>query len=114
MTKAETILWVELRRDRLHGYRFRRQHPVGPFIADFACVPAKLIVEVDGVTHWSEEAFEYDRKREAYLKALGWRVLRVQNTDVYEQLDVVIGVIAAALPPSTASRSPSPQAGEDK
>jgi very-short-patch-repair endonuclease len=115
MTKAETILWVEPRRDRLHGYRFRRQHPVGPFIADFACVPAKLIVEVDGVTHWSEEAFEYDRKREAYLKALGWRVLRVQNTDVYEQLDVVIGVIAAALPPSTAfGGPPPPPAGEDK
>jgi very-short-patch-repair endonuclease len=74
-----------------------------------------LIVEVDGVTHWSEEAFAYDQRREAYLKAHGWRVLRVLNADIYEQLDVVIGVIAAALPPSTADRGPpAPPAGQEK
>jgi len=114
MTDAETILWTQLRRDRIDGYRFRRQHPIGPFIADFACIPAKLVVEVDGVTHWSEEVFDYDRRRDAYLKALGWRVLRVQNIDIYEQLGNVVEAIAVALPPSTATRSPSPASGGGK
>lgn len=114
MTDAETILRTQLRCDRIDGYRFRRQHPIGPFIADFACIPAKLVVEVDGVTHWSEEAFDYDRRRDAYLKALGWRVLRVQNIDIYEQLGNVVEAIAVALPPPPLRGPPPPQAGEEK
>ncbi|HUO97736.1 MAG TPA: endonuclease domain-containing protein, partial [Rhizomicrobium sp.] len=79
MTDAETILWSRLRRDAADGFRFRRQHPIGPYIADFVCVRAKLVVEVDGDSHGSDEGVEYDRRRNAYMKARGWFVLRVWN-----------------------------------
>jgi very-short-patch-repair endonuclease len=82
MTDAEVILWRHLRRDEMHGLRFRRQHPIGPFIADFACVPAKLIVEVDGATHGSDAEVAYDKRRTVFLEKRGWRVIRVDNFDV--------------------------------
>ena len=97
MTDAEVILWSRLRRDVVGGFRFRRQHPLGPYIADFACVPAKLVVEVDGDSHGSDTGIEYDRRRNAYVEALGWRVLRVWNEDVYKRLDTVIEGIALCL-----------------
>ena len=108
LTHAETILWAELRRDRI-GHHFRRQHPIGPFIADFACVREKLVIEVDGITHWSDEDTAKDRARDAFMKAQGWRVLRVTNDDVYKQLNVVIELIAAALPPPPPSAVPLPR-----
>ena len=61
MTRCETILWTRLQRNQLMGLHFRKQHPVGPFIADFACVKARLLVEVDGETHWRE----HERRRDA-------------------------------------------------
>ncbi len=92
LTDAETILWSRLRRDA-HGLRFRRQHPVGPFIADFACVSARVIVEVDGGTHATDAERAYDARRDAFLCSQGWRVLRVANVDVYERLDAVLEFI---------------------
>ena len=96
MTKAEVLLWAHLRRNAM-GAKFRRQHPIGPYIADFACVERMLVVEVDGATHATPEERTHDRVRTALLNAQGWRVLRVQNSDVYENLDGVWRTIEAAL-----------------
>ncbi|MEJ0060178.1 MAG: DUF559 domain-containing protein [Terricaulis sp.] len=67
MTEAEIVLWTFLRGRRLDGFKFRRQHPIGSYIADFACVSEKLIVEVDGATHWTEEQVAYDQRRTEVL-----------------------------------------------
>ena len=110
MTEAEVILWSQLRLKEQHGVHFRRQHPVGPYIADFACVAAKLIVEVDGATHSSDGEIAYDRKRDAYMIQRGWRVIRVSNNDVYKNLDNVCEMILSyshPLRPAMRSASPS-------
>ena len=120
MTDAEVILWSKLRLKVQHGAHFRRQHAVGPYIADFACVPAKLIVEVDGATHSSDSEIAYDRKRDAYMMQRGWRVIRVSNNDVYKNLDNVCEMIlrySHPLRPAMRSASPSTSpapAGEER
>ena len=86
-----------LRRGALGGRRFRKQHPIGPYIADFACVAAKLVVEVDGDSHGADAAVVYDRRRDVYMNEQGWRVLRVTNEDVFKRLDDVMDGIARAL-----------------
>ena len=97
MTDAEVILWSRLRRDAADGFHFRKQHPIGPFIADFACARACLVVEVDGDTHSTDAEVEHDHRRDEYLTAHGWRVLRVSNQDIYRHLDAVIDGIALYL-----------------
>ena len=87
LTPAEVILWRELRGRRLGGFKFRRQQPIGPYIADFFCPAAKLVVELDGETHLGRE--EKDAARQAYLESLGYRVLRFWNPDVYDELEAV-------------------------
>lgn len=71
------------------GYKFRRQHSVGAYILDFYCPSEKLSIELDGDSHFTDDAIEYDRERTAYLNALNIRVLRFLNSDVYDNLDVV-------------------------
>ncbi len=119
LTHAEVILWQSLRRDSMEGLRFRRQHPIGPYIADFACLPAKLVVEVDGATHGTAAELAYDARRRKFMAKFGWQEIRVTNFDVYKNLDFVLEHIwqeaTKRLAPSTASRSPSPaEAGEDE
>jgi very-short-patch-repair endonuclease len=92
LTDAETILWSRLRKSA-QGMRFRRQHPIAPYIADFACVRARLVVEVDGGTHGSEEEREYDARRDAFIRARGWRVVRVLNVDIYGNLESAMEMI---------------------
>jgi len=117
MTHAEVLLWQALRRDAMKGLRFRRQHPIGPYVADFACVPVKVVVEVDGVTHGSDAQVTHDRWRTAYLERLGWKVIRFSNWDVYDDLVGVVEAVWRAVgvgstPSTTASRrSPSPGGG---
>ncbi|PHS23979.1 MAG: hypothetical protein COA84_10210 [Robiginitomaculum sp.] len=113
LTNAEVFLWSRLRKKQLNGYGFRRQHPVGPFIADFACIAEKLIIEIDGATHSTEMEIAHDQRRTAFLENQGWHILRVTNPDVYENLDGVLEAIAAELPPPSASRPPPPHAGEE-
>ncbi|MBL8550490.1 MAG: endonuclease domain-containing protein [Hyphomonadaceae bacterium] len=115
MTRAEILLWTILRRGQLAGARFRRQHPIGPYIADFACISAKLVIELDGATHWSREQQAYDARRTKYLGRRGWRVVRFLNNDVFAHSDGVWDTIAANLPPSSraARATPPPQAGEE-
>jgi very-short-patch-repair endonuclease len=90
MTKAEVLLWQQLRRRQVGGFKFRRQMPVGPYIADFACAERRLIVEVDGATHAEDDEMTYDARRTAYIETQGWTVHRVWNSDVYENMSGVI------------------------
>ncbi len=112
MTDAETILWSRLRRHVVLGLLFRRQHPIGPYIADFACVGADLVVEVDGATHSTDADIAHDRRRDVYMAARGWRIVRVTNEDVYQNLDGVLDAIFAMIPPlstaAVAARTPPP------
>jgi len=87
MPAAEIILWEAIRRKQL-GVSFRRQHPVKPYIVDFACISKKLIIELDGNSHIGNES--YDEERTKYLEAKEWQVLRFWNYEIYEQLDEVI------------------------
>lgn len=89
-TDAEGFLWNFLREKRILNVRFRRQHPVFYFVADFYCHSAKLIVEVDGGYHKLSEQFEYDVKRDWELEKLGLKVLRFTNERVFQDTDKVV------------------------
>ena len=93
MTPAETILWTGFQRGRLSGFHFRKQHPVGPFIADFACAKSRVLVEVDGETHWREDERRRDARRTQFLEGEGWSILRVWNEDVYRNEHGVLETI---------------------
>jgi very-short-patch-repair endonuclease len=95
-TPAERRLWACPRSRQLDGFKFRRQVWLGPFVADFFCAEAKLIVEVDGDTHATQD--DYDERRTAWLAREGLRVVRVTNADVMQNLDGVLQHIAAQLP----------------
>ena len=82
MTEAERRFWSIVRCRRIKGLKFRRQQPIGPFVVDFICVDAGLIVELDGAHHHDEEQFWHDYRRTAFLKALGYEVMRFANVDV--------------------------------
>ncbi|MEL8056862.1 MAG: DUF559 domain-containing protein [Pseudomonadota bacterium] len=99
LTDAERILWTRLKGKQLHGWHFRKQHPIGPYIADFACVQAKLVIELDGSGHTESEQIQHDRKRTALLNSKGWSVHRVWNIDIYQNLNAVLDGIYARLPP---------------
>ncbi|MCI4680581.1 endonuclease domain-containing protein [Rhodoblastus acidophilus] len=96
-TDAERKLWSALRGRQLGGFKFVRQEPIGPFFADFVCRDQKLVIEVDGATHSTDEERDYDRRREAFLREAGYRVVRVTNDDVFRNLDGVCETILAAL-----------------
>lgn len=96
-TAAEIRLWEQLRSRRLSGLKFVRQLPVGPYVADFVCRECKLVVEVDGATHSSDQEAAYDRRRTAYLEGQGYKVLRVWNLDVFNNLDGVLDTILHAV-----------------
>jgi very-short-patch-repair endonuclease len=81
----------------MNGLRFRRQHPIGPFIADFACLKEKLVIEVDGPSHGTDEGKAYDARRTHFFKRNGWREMRVSNMDVYENLEGALSHIAREL-----------------
>ena len=93
-TDAERRLWSALRGRRLRGYKFRRQHPVGAFIVDFACIEHQLVIESEGGQHAGNAD---DARRTAWLERHGWRVLRFWNTDVLANIDGVQETILRAL-----------------
>jgi very-short-patch-repair endonuclease len=98
MTDAERLLWAKIRLKQLKGYQFYRQKPVGDYIVDFLCPRAKLVVEVDGSQHLSDEAIEYDGTRDEYLNGLGLRVLRFTNSDVLTNIDGMVESIGKEIP----------------
>lgn len=96
-TEPEHRLWQALRSEQL-GVKFRRQHNIGSYVADFYSAEAKLIVEVDGDSHYADTAArQHDVERDKYFTMLGLRVLRVTNTDVMANLDGVLQHISAVL-----------------
>ena len=111
LTDAEQRLWFHLRRKQIAGARFRRQHPIGPYVADFFCPDAKLIIEVDGGQHAEDSGV-----RTAWLEAEGYRIIQFWNNDVLRNTEGVLLVIVEALRatplPVTQSRDrPPPQGG---
>ena len=81
-TKAESLLWYELRELKADGLKFRRQSPIGPYIVDFVCPSVKLIVEVDGDLHETEAGRRHDANRDSYLRSLDYVILRIDEPDV--------------------------------
>ena len=96
-TEAERVLWQHLRDRRLLGWKFRRQHRVGPYFADFACAEGHLIVELDGSQHLAQR--RRDDARTRFLETRGFRVLRFWNDDVLRDTANVLHTIIAALAP---------------
>jgi len=109
------VLWGQLRAKRLGGSKWRRQYGIDPYIVDFCCTKARLVVELDGAGHDHEAAQDEDEARDRRLAASGWRVLRFENREVMDELEGVLITIQDALvdrgtlPPSP---SPSPLRGE--
>ena len=94
-TKSEGLLWSILRANQLCGLKFRRQHPIGPWITDFACIDKMLVVEIDGGCH--DETGEADIDRQKKIQDLGWTVIRFTDKDVEEEAEAVARVIARTL-----------------
>jgi adenine-specific DNA-methyltransferase len=94
-TDAERLLWSRLRRRQIAGFKFRRQHQVGLYICDFACLDRMLVVELDGSQH--AENLEYDQRRDRFLRSAGFEVLRFWNNDVLGSIEGVLDTIHAAL-----------------
>lgn len=96
MPEAERRLWNRLRNHQLGGFRFRRQHTIGAYIADFACIEAMLVIECDGDQHGADEALAHDAKRTAFMEREGWAVLRFWNPEIYDNMDGVLETILGA------------------
>ena len=104
MSDAEKLLWFRLRRRKIAAQRFRRQVPVGDYIVDFACLSARLIIEVDGGRHRNRDSRVLDERRTASLEARGYRVLRFWNSRVLSDIDEVTEIIYTALTMRTTPR----------
>ncbi|MFC5372625.1 endonuclease domain-containing protein [Brevundimonas faecalis] len=91
--RAEEHVWELLRGGRIDGHKFRRQHPVGPYFADFACDRLRLIIEVDGGVHRLAEVAVRDVERQQVLENLGWTVIRVTNDQVHAAPEQLIGAV---------------------
>jgi very-short-patch-repair endonuclease len=109
MTKVEWFVWSRLRGRQVGGYKFRRQVPIGPYFADFACLSARLAIEIDGEAHGDER----DHRRTAWLERAGYRVLRFAASDVDDSIeDVIEGIYLEVikghsdLPPGPSARPP--------
>src|ERR1700761_1636428 len=116
-TAAEDILWRHLRRLEIKGSHFRRQVPIGPYIADFACLKERIIIEVDGSQHGEDANSRRDEIRTRWLNSEGYRVMRFWNNDVMSKTESVMEAIHAATavtpPPQPSAGDPPPQ-GEGK
>lgn len=97
LTPAEAKVWARVRNRQL-GYKIRRQHPLGRFIADFCCPETKLVIEIDGDTHTAPDQIEYDAARTAWLEGHGYWVIRFTNAEVHQQLEAVLEAIHHASP----------------
>jgi very-short-patch-repair endonuclease len=105
LTPAEAKVWARVRNRQL-GFKIRRQHPIGRFIADFCCPETKLVIEIDGDTHTDPDQAEYDAARTEWLEAEGYRVIRFNNHDVHHNLDAVLEAMRSACLAHVEAKSP--------
>ena len=108
LTPAESVLWTRIRSRQLGGFKFVRQEPIGRYYVDFVCRDRHLIVELDGGQHAERPK---DRQRDSELCALGYRVIRIWNNDVIDNLDGVLQMLQSELERSPLTPALSPQAG---
>ena len=115
MSLPEVLLWQQLR-GRKTGVKFRRQHPIGPYVVDFYCSQASLVIEIDGEAHNRGERPVRDRLRDQFLEENGYRVLRIAAVEVLRNVEAVaasvVAYAAAPLHHSPAASGPPPRAGE--
>ena len=104
-TSAEGKLWFYIRNRQVDGYKFVRQAPLCGYFVDFLCRELRLVIEVDGATHSTDEEVARDRQRTARLNSEGYDVLRIQNDDIYQGLDGVIDAIHYAIAARTVTRT---------
>ncbi len=95
-TGPERVLWDVLRSRGLAGMKFRRQHPIDPYVVDFYCHDEQLVIELDGDSH-DESRFEYDMRRQNKLESIGLTVVRISNDDVLTDMDSVVAAILKAV-----------------
>ncbi len=108
-TKAEKILWSHLRAGRFSGLKFKRQHDIGPFVVDFFHPKTKTIIEIDGDIHFiSDENVQKDKQREDWLKKDGYKILRYNNVDIFNNLENILGDIDRAIESARPLPTPSP------
>ena len=105
LTEAESLLWQQLRGRRFQGFKFRRQHPIGPYIVDFAAMRHRLVVEADGGQHNGDAR---DARRDAWLAGQGYRVLRFWNHEVLQNTELVLEEIWRALCAGPSPPAPLP------
>ncbi|WP_294121054.1 endonuclease domain-containing protein [Sphingomonas sp.] len=113
MTLPEVILWRELRK-RPGGIKFRRQHPAGPFVLDFACLESRLAIEIDGEVHSMGSRPAHDEARDIWLANQGFRTMRIAARDVLADLNAVLQFILGECKPlHHPSGGPPPRTGEE-
>ena len=105
-TDAEKRLWSVLRANRLYGYHFKRQKPIGNYVADFVCLKYRLVIEVDGGQHNSLVGLRHDSKRTEYLESQGYKVLRFWNNEIFDNIDGVIEKILITLEEQASTLAP--------
>jgi len=109
MTASEDKLWRHLRAHRLKGEKFRRQQPIGPYVVDFVHFGTRLIVKADGGQHIDAP---HDERRDAWLRAQGFKVMRFWNNEIMSNLDGVLATVMAAVTELPPLPRPSPTRGE--
>ena len=104
-TRTEKLFWSHVRNRKLGGWKFRRQASIGPYIVDFLCAKAHLIIELDGDSHAFQP--EYDVRRDAFIRKQGYTIIRIENHNIHESLHAILQDIMNVLGPSPVS-SPFP------
>jgi very-short-patch-repair endonuclease len=117
-TRAEDLFWQQVRAGRFHGYKFKRQVPIAPYIVDFLCAAARVIVELDGAPHDDPKQKAHDEAKDAFLRGQGFRVLRFSNDIMLGNGNLVLDSMRQAIEaeigpsPGLLRRPPSPAKGE--
>ncbi|OIO38593.1 MAG: hypothetical protein AUJ71_02610 [Candidatus Omnitrophica bacterium CG1_02_49_16] len=108
MPKTEIILWSYLKGKGLDGYKFRRQYGIDRYVVDFYSPKGKLVIEIDGDSHFRNEAEQYDKKREEFIRSLGLRIVRFTNIDVLKNINEVLERISEILTPPSSQKAKTP------
>ncbi|MEK6646637.1 MAG: endonuclease domain-containing protein [Candidatus Firestonebacteria bacterium] len=97
-TEAEKLLWSKLRNRQVEGYKFFRQYGIDKYIVDFYCPKLKLVIEIDGGQHYTEEGYAYDGEREQYMVSVGVKTMRFSNLDILKNVEGVFMQLESELP----------------